>query len=173
MRRSDDRAGFERLPFGRGWAQNEIVNERDREVFPLSATEAIQAAKRASERSAAVVHEEMKEGLNGLATIASIAPLVGLFGTVMGIPTSFVGCNGEKSACMAAVAERLSGSIWPTAMGLLVGLTSLWCYRYLADRLEDFDLEMENASLDLVNRLIVYGRRLNPGPAIKGVGDIS
>jgi hypothetical protein len=89
----------------------------------------------------------------GLATIASLAPWVGLFGTVLGIFNSFGGIDGEKTALMAAFAERLSRSLWPTAFGLAVGLISLWFYRYLSGRLHAFDLEMENASLDLLNQL--------------------
>ncbi|HXB68475.1 MAG TPA: MotA/TolQ/ExbB proton channel family protein [Candidatus Acidoferrales bacterium] len=138
---------------------------------PPSTTAVIQAVRRASEQSAAVVHEHMKQGLNSLATIASIAPLAGLFGTVWGILNSFVSCGGEKSACLGVIGERLSGSMWATALGLLVGLTSLWCYRYLTGRLEAFDHEMENAYLELLNRLIVYRERFKPGLAITRVRD--
>jgi biopolymer transport protein ExbB/biopolymer transport protein TolQ len=111
------------------------------------------AVLRASRRSAALVHEEMKNGLSGLATMASTAPWVGLLGTVVGIADSFHGCDGERSTCMGIVAESLSASWVYTALGLLIGLPSLWCYRYLAGRLEAFDHEMENASVDLVKQL--------------------
>lgn len=57
---------------------------------------------------------------------------------------------------MAGVVERLSGSIWTTALGLAIGLASLWCYRYLTDRLETFDREMNNATLELANQLRLY-----------------
>ncbi len=107
-------------------------------------------------RSAALVHEEMKEGLDGLASIASIAPLLGLLGTVIGIADSFAGCGGERSACMAAVFYRLSGSMWFTALGLLVGLTSLWGHRYLTARLGAVDLDIRSASLHLINQLARY-----------------
>jgi hypothetical protein len=45
----------------------------------------VQFAKRASERTAALVHEDLKMGLASLATIGSIAPLIGLLGTLVGI----------------------------------------------------------------------------------------
>src|SRR6201984_439927 len=48
-------------------------------------------AKRALERSVAIVHAEMKRGLSALATIGSTAPFVGLFGTVVGILNAFKG----------------------------------------------------------------------------------
>jgi hypothetical protein len=57
---------------------------------------------------------------------------------------------------MAAGAELLSASLWPTAFGLLVGLVSLWFYRYLAARPRTFDLEMGNATLELLNTLVRF-----------------
>ncbi len=54
---------------------------------------------------------------------------------------------------MAAVAKELSESLWPMGLGLLVGLVSLWSFRYLTGRLATFDLEMDNASLELLNTL--------------------
>jgi MotA/TolQ/ExbB proton channel family len=117
-------------------------------------TEVLQLVSRASKRSSAVVHEEMKGELYSLATIASLAPWVGIFGTILGIVNSFGGgVTGEKTAIMAAFAKRLSESLWPTAFGLLVGLVSLWFYLYLSSKLRTIDLEMENASLELLNLL--------------------
>lgn len=130
--------------------------------MPALSAETIGAIMRASARSAAVIHEEMKRGLNSLAAIASVAPWLGLLATVLGIPNSFVGCGNEKSTCMAAMADRLSGSIWPTALGLLVGLTSLWCYRWLTGSLETFDRDMESASTDLVSQLARYRGQWKP-----------
>ena len=127
---------------------------------------------RASGRSAAVVHEGMKEGLNCLATIACIAPWLGLFGTLLGIANSSVGFSGSASRGLEIFADRLSGSIWPTALGLLVGLTSQWCYRYLTGTLEAFDGEMRGASLELVNQLARYRGRWTIGPAIKRVSGL-
>lgn len=149
------------------------MNESDRDAAPeLSATVIAQAVERASKRSSAFVHEELHHGLNGLATVASIAPLFAFFGTLIGIVNSFIGCGGERSACMAALADRLSGAIWPIALGLTVGLASLWCYRYLAARLEAFDHEMKDVSLELANQLILYRRRLRLALANKLVCDV-
>jgi len=121
-----------------------------------SATSPVQFAKRAAVRAAGTLHKDMGRGLSGLAAVAAIGPWLGLFGTVVGIPTAFVGCGGSRSSCMAAVAERLSGSIWTTALGLGIGLAALWGYRYLTGRLETFDLEMNNATLELANQLSIY-----------------
>jgi hypothetical protein len=117
---------------------------------------AIQAVDRACQRSAAVVHVEMNQGLNILASNACIAPWIGLFGTLVGMVNSFPGCSGEMSGCATATAGALSISIWPTALGLFIGLISLWFYRYLSGELESIDSEMSNASLGLLNELTRY-----------------
>ena len=116
----------------------------------------IEAVDRVCRRSAAVVHADMNQGLSILASNACIAPWIGLLGTVWGIVDSFRGCGGEASACLAATTAALSRSIWPTALGLLVGLISLWFYRHLSGQLESIDREMSNASLGLLNQLTRY-----------------
>src|SRR5580704_11672338 len=95
----------------------------------------------------------MKGELYSLATVASVAPWFGLFGTILGIVNSFQGFSGPRSTIMAAICQRLSESMWPTALGLLVGLIALWSYEYLAGQLSALDQEMENASLELLNQL--------------------
>jgi hypothetical protein len=91
------RTTHEGLTFGNGMAQNGDVSEPTREVVIPLAAEMIGALSRASARSAASVHEEMKEGLNSLANIAYIAPWLGLFATVLTIPNSFVGFDGQRA----------------------------------------------------------------------------
>jgi biopolymer transport protein ExbB/TolQ len=115
--------------------------------------EAQQAARRASMRAAAIVHGQMKRGLGSLAAIASTAPWLGVFATVFGIVNSFRGVDGEKTTIMAAICRELSVAIVPTALGLIVALAALWCYKYLLTEVEIFDSEMKSASLDLVNNL--------------------
>lgn len=77
--------------------------------------------------------------------------MVGMLGTLIGIANSFPGITGSKAVTFA----RLSDAFIPTALGLLVGVPSLWFYKYLAGRLEGLDREMEDAALDLVSLLIL------------------
>jgi biopolymer transport protein ExbB/TolQ len=115
--------------------------------------EALKSAKRASARSAAVVHGELKRGLNSLATIASTAPWVGLFGTAVGIHYSFGGVNGSKESIMAYYFDGLSRAFVPCAIGIVAALVAMWCYKYLLTEVEALDWEMEAASLQLINDL--------------------
>ena len=120
-------------------------------------------------RSAAIVHRQMGQGLSSLATVASIAPMVGILGTLVGIVNSFRGITGSRISHMAMVSSLLSDACVPTALGLLIAVPSLWFYKYLAARLECFDREMENASLELVNLPIVCPVVLAPTPTLKFV----
>jgi len=126
----------------------------------LSDAEAIKVAQQAMRRSANAVHGEMQRGLKILASIAATAPLVGVLGTVVGITYSFRGYGISRSAIMAAVSEEIAEALLPTAFALFVAVPTLWCYKYLSSKLEAFDIEVKNESLDLVNYLIIcLGRR--------------
>jgi biopolymer transport protein ExbB/TolQ len=116
-------------------------------------TVALDSVKLASARAAAAVHADLKRGLDDLASIAVTAPLIGFFGTIIIILGSFRGIGGEKSAILIWFAKALPESLAPTALGLVIAVLSFCFYRYLSARLENFDIEMRNASLELVDEL--------------------
>jgi biopolymer transport protein ExbB/biopolymer transport protein TolQ len=116
--------------------------------------EVIEAAKRGLERSVAIVHAEMKRGLSGLATIGSTAPFVGLFGTVVGIINAFKGISSQKATGLSAVAGGISEALVTTALGLLVAVPAVWFYNYFTNKVEAFDVEMDNSSMELINYFI-------------------
>jgi biopolymer transport protein ExbB/biopolymer transport protein TolQ len=120
----------------------------------VSEEEVIEAAKRGLERSVAIVHAEMKRGLSGLATVGSTAPFVGLFGTVVGIINAFKGIQTQKSAGLAAVAGGISEALVATAIGLGVAIPAVWAYNYFTNKIEAFDVEMDNSSMELINYFI-------------------
>jgi biopolymer transport protein ExbB/TolQ len=103
----------------------------------------------AAGRSARSVRRQMGRGLSGLATVAATAPFLGMFGTVVGIVNSFVGCDGEKSVRLAAVVNLLSQSMIPAAYGLALAIVASWGYKHLSARLSEFDREMCKAVSDL------------------------
>jgi biopolymer transport protein ExbB/TolQ len=116
--------------------------------------EVIDAAKRGLERSVAIVHAEMKRGLSGLATIGATAPFVGLFGTVMGIINAFKGIANSKLTGLSAVAGGIAEALVTTALGLLVAVPAVWTFNYFTNRVEAFDVEMDNSSMELINYFI-------------------
>jgi biopolymer transport protein ExbB/TolQ len=121
--------------------------------------ELIDAAERGLDRSIATIHAELKRGLSGLATIGSTAPFVGLFGTVVGIMNAFRASGPARGAGITSVASGISEALVTTALGLLVAVPAVWCYNYFSSKVENFDLEMENSSMDLVSYLVRVEKR--------------
>ena len=122
----------------------------------LCDAEVIGIAKRAMRRSASLVHQELKRGLDMLGSTATTAPLVGAFGSIFGILGSFPGCAAARSTCMAATFNLLSEALLPTALGLLVAVPTQWCCKYMRNKLEAFDLEMESQAGELVDSLTIH-----------------
>jgi biopolymer transport protein ExbB/biopolymer transport protein TolQ len=116
--------------------------------------EDIEASKRALERAAAIVHSELKRGVSSLATIGSTAPFVGLFGTVLGIINAFHGISTQKSTGLGAVAGGISEALVTTAFGLFVAIPAVWVYNYFSNKIEAFDVEMDNSSSELIDYFI-------------------
>lgn len=125
----------------------------------ISDADILNAVLRSCRRAAAVVHASMIRRVTSLATVASVAPFLGFFGTVLGIVNSFHGIDGERSALMAALAVSLSEAFVPAALGLLVAVPAFCSYKYSCQRLQAFDVEMENAGLELVNCLALHMAR--------------
>jgi biopolymer transport protein ExbB/biopolymer transport protein TolQ len=124
-----------------------------------SREELIEAASRGLDRSIATIHAELKRGLSGLATIGSTAPFVGLFGTVVGIMNAFRASGLGRGAGITSVASGISEALVTTALGLLVAVPAVWCYNYFTTKVESFDVEMENSSMELVSYLVRLEKR--------------
>src|SRR4051812_31414340 len=103
-------------------------------------------AQHAAERSAMATHREMARGLYGLATVASVAPFMGMLGVLQGIFDSFRYGSGEKTALMALYFGGLSDAMIPAALGLAVAITASWGYQHLTAQLAAFDCEMHAAT---------------------------
>jgi biopolymer transport protein ExbB len=99
-----------------------------------------------------VVHD-LERFLNMLGTIASISPLLGLLGTVVGIIKAFdalqAGTAGDPRMLSGGIAEAL----FATAAGLCVAVPALISYRYLRGRVEGFVIEMEKQAIKLADAL--------------------
>src|SRR2546427_5561753 len=121
--------------------------------------EEIEASKRALARAEAIVHAELKRGISGLATIGSTAPLVGLFGTVVGIINAFKQISTEKSTGLGAVSGGISEALVTTAIGLFVAIPAVWMYNYFTGKLEAFDVEMGNSSSELIDYFLKRSQR--------------
>ncbi|MES2220358.1 MAG: MotA/TolQ/ExbB proton channel family protein [Acidobacteriota bacterium] len=119
----------------------------------------VEASQRALERSEAIVHAKLKRGLGGLATIGSTAPFIGLFGTVIGILDAFQSIATNKTSGIGAVAGGISEALVTTAFGLFVAIPAVMAFNYFTNRVEAFDVEMDNSSSELVDYFLKQGAR--------------
>jgi len=114
----------------------------------------IEAAKRAIERESLVVYSDFKKGIGGLATIATTAPFIGLFGTVIGIIHAFQGMALSGSGGIGSVSKGISEALVTTALGLGVAIPAAWLFNYFTNVLERFQVEMSNSASELVDFFI-------------------
>lgn len=111
-----------------------------------------QAVQEALENAGAWEVPRLEQRLNLLATIAQIAPLMGLLGTVLGFIKVF---RALQEAGMGAHVSLLSRGIWEalicTAAGLAVAIPSYAGYNYLVARINAIVLDMEQVSSEILN----------------------
>lgn len=78
--------------------------------------------------------DRLEQSLATLATIGSTSPYVGLFGTVWGIMTAFMGLANMQSATLAVVAPPIAEALIATAMGLFAAIPAVIAYNRYADK---------------------------------------
>lgn len=100
--------------------------------------------------------------LTALGTIASAAPLLGLFGTIVGMIEIFGSQSPTGASNPAALAHGISVALYNTAFGLIVAIPSLMFYRYFRTRVDYFQLTMELAAERLVPHLMRFAVRGGP-----------
>jgi biopolymer transport protein TolQ len=96
---------------------------------------------------------KLERNMNWLATVASVSPFIGLFGTVWGIMDAFLGLGNAGSASLRAVAPGIAESLVTTALGLVAAIPAAIFYnvfgnsvREMGTRMEDFAIEFQNAA---------------------------
>jgi biopolymer transport protein ExbB len=129
----------EQGPLGRILAAGLANRHRDRLVM----IEAIEDAGRH-------VAHELERYLNALGTIAAISPLLGLFGTVVGMIEIF-GSQSATGSNPIQLAHGISIALYNTAMGLIVAIPSMIFYRHFRAKVDALVVEMEQQAIKLVD----------------------
>jgi len=100
---------------------------------------------------------KLEKNLTALATIAHVSPLLGLLGTVTGMVRCFQTIQAKSTSFHPVSPGDLAGGIWEalltTVAGLVVAIPTFVAYNYLVSRINNFVVEMEKASIELVNFL--------------------
>lgn len=103
--------------------------------------------------------EELENHLPTLATIGSISPYIGLFGTVWGIMSAFIALSAVKNATLAMVAPPIAEALIATAMGLVAAIPAVLFYNRYVTKVE----KLENQYLNFIDE---FSTILNRNTAI-------
>jgi len=103
------------------------------------------------------VAHDLERFLNTLGTIASISPLLGLLGTVIGMIEIFGSQAPTGGSNPVVLAHGISIALYNTAMGLIVAIPSMIFYRYFRSKVDSLIVEMESQAVKLVE--ILHGER--------------
>ncbi|MBL6785425.1 MAG: protein TolQ [Rickettsiales bacterium] len=95
----------------------------------------------------------IESNINFLATIASSAPFIGLFGTVWGIMNSFSAIAGTQNTSLAIVAPGISEALFATAAGLFVAIPALIFYNIFVNKVSAYNSRVEDFSIEMLNLL--------------------
>jgi len=139
-------------------AANSVLGEvlasglRARLANPRCTDEEVRASMESAGRLAA---HQLERYLSALATIASAAPLMGLFGTVVGMIEIFgsQAPTGSTGSNPAQLAHGISVALYNTAFGLIIAIPSLIFWRYFRARVDGYLLTLELAAERLARHL--------------------
>lgn len=124
-------AGFEEL-------------RRQRNQGQGGAPELVQSVQRAMRVALSREVERLEGGLAMLATIGSISPYVGLFGTVWGIMSAFIALGNVNQASLAMVAPGIAEALIATAMGLFAAIPAVVAYNHFSNKVDFFENRFQN-----------------------------
>jgi biopolymer transport protein TolQ len=110
------------------------------------------------EKEQAEEKDELAAGLQWLAIIGTVSPLLGLLGTVIGVMDAFLGITATGTANIAAVAPGVAEALITTVAGLSVAIPAVIAYNYFASRLGFFGGELEGFASEFIGTLAREGR---------------
>jgi biopolymer transport protein ExbB len=116
-----------------------------------------QVMKEAIDDAGRSVAHDLERFLNTLGTIASISPLLGLLGTVIGMIEIFGSQAPTGGSNPVVLAHGISIALYNMAMGLIVAIPSMIFYRYFRSKVDSLIVEMESQAVKLVE--ILHGER--------------
>ncbi len=123
----------------------------------LSAAQ-VESLRLVLEKEQVAERDNLAHGLPGLASIATVSPLLGLMGTVVGVINAFVGISVQGSANIAAVAPGIAEALITTVTGLAVAIPAVIGYNYFATRLGLFAGELEGFAYEFIGALAREGK---------------
>ena len=111
----------------------------------------IENVTRSMKRQANVELTKLEYGITFLATTGSTAPFIGLFGTVWGIMSAFLGLSAAHSSSIQAVAPGIAEALIATAVGLVAAIPAQMFFNYFVARVRVLATEMDNFTSEFLN----------------------
>jgi biopolymer transport protein TolQ len=111
----------------------------------------IENVERAMRRATTQEVTRLEKALTFLATTASTAPFVGLFGTVWGVMTAFRGLTTAQTSSIQAVAPGIAEALIATAVGLAAAIPAVVAFNHFAREVRVLTADMENFSAEFLN----------------------
>jgi len=102
-------------------------------------------------RASVVEVNKLERHVTFLATTASMAPFIGLFGTVWGIIGAFENIGQTGSTNLAVVAPGIAEALVATAAGLIAAIPAVYFYNALSNRVKLFASEMDDFAMEFLN----------------------
>ncbi|MDB4040239.1 MotA/TolQ/ExbB proton channel family protein [Methylophilaceae bacterium] len=112
--------------------------------------------KEAIEETGRAINHRLERYLSTLGTIATVAPLLGLFGTIIGMVELFSSFTSSGHD-VAIFARGISIALYNTAGGIVVAVPAMIAYRFFRSKIDDLVVEMEQQAIKLVE--IINGKR--------------
>jgi biopolymer transport protein ExbB len=116
-----------------------------------------EAVERAIETAGMIETSFLERGLIWLATLATIAPLLGFLGTVSGMIRAFNAIAEAEQVNAKLVASGISEALITTATGLLIAIPIQAFHNFFVSQIDRFIIEMEESTADLVDTLVMLG----------------
>lgn len=113
-----------------------------------------EAVEKAIESAGTIEMSFLQRGLIILASIANVAPLLGFLGTVSGMIHAFEAIAAAEQVSAKLVATGISEALITTATGLMIAIPTQLANNFFISRIDRFVLEMEEASIELVDTLV-------------------
>ena len=114
-------------------------------------TNSVSVNQRIDRTMAATISKEiamMEKGMTFLASVGSVAPFVGLFGTVWGIMNSFQSIAQSKNTSLAVVAPGIAEALFATALGLAAAIPAVVAYNRFSSQIENLASKLETFSVE-------------------------
>jgi biopolymer transport protein ExbB len=129
---------------------------------PSSGLSAPELARRALGRQRESIESEMNRGLGVLASTGSVAPFVGLLGTVLGIISAFQGIAATGSGGLSSVSAGISEALVETALGLAVAIPAVLAFNWLSTRIAGDELALTTSAGELIDLVEHLGDESSP-----------